>query len=92
MSTTTRIAGVIVSGLVLFGCAATSQNAPPKPAASAATANPNCLTETGSRIPSGKSGCRGFGSSYSHDDIDRTGKTSAADALATLDPSVTVHR
>lgn len=91
MSTTMRIAGVIVSGLVLFGCAATSQNVPPKPAASAAT-NPNCLTDTGSRIPSGKSGCRGFGNSYSHDDIDRTGKTSAADALATLDPSVTVHR
>ena len=90
MSTTMRIAGVIVSGLVLFGCAATSQNVQPKPAASAA--NPNCLTETGSRISAGKSGCRGFGSSYSHDDIDRTGKTSAGDALALLDPSITVHR
>jgi len=90
MSTTMRIAGVIVSGLVLFGCAATSQNVQPKPAASAA--NPNCLTETGSRISSGKSGCRGFGSSYSHDDIDRTGKISAADALSLLDPSITVHR
>jgi hypothetical protein len=90
MSTTLRIAGVIVSGLVLFGCAATSQNVQPKPAASAA--NPNCLTETGSRIPSGKSACRGFGSSYSQDDIDKTGRTSAGDALAILDPSVTVHR
>jgi hypothetical protein len=90
MSTTLRIAGIIVSGLVLFGCAATSQNVSPKPAATAA--NPNCLTETGSRIPSGKTGCRGFGSSYSHDDIDRTGRTSAGDALAILDPSITVHR
>jgi len=92
MSTTLRIAGVIVSGLVLFGCAATSQNVQPKPAASAAMKNPNCLTETGSRISSGKSGCRGFGSSYSQDDIDRTGKMSAGDALAILDPAVTVHR
>ena len=92
MSTTLRIAGIIVSGLVLFGCAATSQNVNSKPPASAAMKNPNCLTETGSRIPSGKSGCRGFGSSYSHDEIDRTGKTSAGDALAILDPSVTVHR
>ena len=92
MSTTMRIAGVIVSGLVLFGCAATPQNVNSKPAASAATTNPNCLTETGSRISSGKSGCRGYGREYSHDDIDRTGKLSAADALSLLDPSITVHR
>jgi hypothetical protein len=92
MSATLRIAGVIVSGLVLFGCAATSQNVSPKPAATAATMNPNCLTETGSRIAPGKPGCRGFGRSYSQDDIDRTGKTSAGDALALLDPSITVHR
>jgi hypothetical protein len=89
MSTTMRIAGVIVSGLVLFGCAATHQNAQPK---AASAVNPNCLTETGSRIASGKSGCRGYGSAYSHDDIDRTGRTSAGDALALMDPSITVHR
>jgi hypothetical protein len=89
MSTTIRIAGVIVSGLVLFGCAATSQNT--KPAASAAM-DPNCLTDTGDLISSGKPGCRGFGRSYSKADIDRTGATQAGDALALLDPSITVHR
>ena len=89
MSATMRIAGIIVAGLVLFGCAATSQNT--KPAASAATNNPNCLTDTGDRISSGKQGCRGYGRSYSKDDIDRTGLTTAGDALGLLDPSVTVH-
>jgi hypothetical protein len=91
MSATMRIAGVIVSGLVLFGCAATSQDAKSKPPASAMK-DPNCLTETGNRVSLGKQGCRGFGRSYSKDDIDRTGSTNAGDALALLDPSITVHR
>jgi hypothetical protein len=91
MRATIRIAAVIVSGLVLFGCAATPQN-PSKPAATAATQDSNCLTETGSRIPSHKAGCRGYGRSYSSEDIDRTGSTNAGDALSLLDPSITVHR
>jgi hypothetical protein len=90
MSATIRITGVIVSGLILFGCAATPQNS--KPPATAAMKDPNCLTETGSRISAVNSNCRGFGRSYSHDDIDRTGLTNAADALALMDPSITVHR
>lgn len=80
-----RIAVVVLGGAALFGCA--TQNAKPN---SAAAQNPACLTDTGSRITDPK--CRGFGQSYSSADIDRTGKVSAADALATLDPSVTVHR
>ena len=89
-----RIAVAIVAGASLFGCATTAENAKSKPAVTAATVkNPNCLTETGSRIAAtGTSKCRGFGRSYSSEDIDRTGQTSAADALAQLDPSVTVHR
>jgi hypothetical protein len=90
MSATMRIAGVIVSGLVLFGCAATSQDVKSKPTAS--TMDPNCLTDTGSRVSVGKQGCRGFGRSYSKDDIDRTGSTNAGEALALMDPSITVHR
>ena len=58
---------------------------------SAAAQDPACLTDTGSRI-AGNSKCRGFGRSYSSTDIDRTGQTSAADALALLDPSITVHK
>jgi hypothetical protein len=85
-----RIA-VVTAAAALFGCAATSQNQGAKPAVTAAVKDPNCLTETGSRI-SGTSKCRGFGRSYTNEEIERTGVTSAADALALLDPSVTVHR
>jgi hypothetical protein len=87
-----RIAGLIVAGACLFGCAAPAENAKAKPAASAAIAkDPSCLTETGSRAGGGASKCRGTGRSYSSEDIDRTGKTSAADALSLLDSSITVH-
>jgi hypothetical protein len=91
MAPYTRIAVVIVAGVSLLGCATTAENAKPKPAVSAADKDPTCLTETGSRI-AGSSKCRGFGRAYSSADIDRTGQTSAADALALLDPSITVHR
>lgn len=85
-----RIAVVILSAVTLFGCAATAENAKPKAALSAAVKDPTCLTQTGSRIsPPAK--CRGFGRSYTSEDIDRTGTTSAGDALALLDPSITVH-
>ena len=90
MNATIRIAGVIASGLVLFGCAATSPNT--KPAASAAVKDPSCLTDTGDLVAAGKPACRGYGRSYSKGDIDRTGATQAGDALALLDPSITVHR
>ena len=90
MSVTVRFLSVIVSGLVLFGCAATPQNPGSKPPASAAIKDPNCLTETGSHVES-KSSCRGYGRSYSYEDIQRTGQTQAADALGLLDPSITVH-
>jgi len=84
-----RIAGAIVAGVALFGCAATTPNAKAKPA-TAAVKDPTCLTETGSRVPGSK--CRGYGRSYSNEDIERTGQTSAGDALSLLDPSITVHK
>jgi hypothetical protein len=84
------MAVVILAGATLFGCATTADNAKPKTAAAAAVNDPNCLTETGSRIASNAK-CKGYGRSYSSTDIDRTGKTNAADAVALLDPSVTVH-
>jgi len=80
-----RIAVVVLGGAAMFGCASTAQNAKPNSAAQ----NPACLTDTGTRVTDTQ--CRGYGRSYSSADIDRTGKTSAGDALATLDPSVTVH-
>ena len=91
MNATLRATGSILAALVLFGCAATSQNA--KPAVTTAAAdNPICLTQTGSRISAGKSDCMAFGRSYSSQDIDRTGATSAGGALRLLDPSLTVHQ
>jgi hypothetical protein len=85
-----RLAGVIVAGVTLFGCATTTDSAKAKPATAATVKDPTCLTETGSRVPGSK--CRGYGRSYSNEDIDRTGQTNAADALALLDPSITVHK
>jgi hypothetical protein len=91
MNATMRATVGILAALALFGCAATSPNS--KPAAAAVAANdPNCLTQTGSNIPHGKGKCVGYGRSYSSEDIDRTGATSAGAALRLLDPSLTVHQ
>ncbi len=87
-----RIIGVIVAGAALFGCATMTDNAKSKPATAAAVKDPTCLTETGSLISRGPAKCRGFGRSFSSDDIQRTGSTSAGNALALLDPSITVHK
>ena len=83
-----RMIAAIVAGLALCGCATTAENAKPSAALSQ---NPSCLTETGSRITTGKPNCLAVGRSYSSADIDRTGETTAADALGKLDPSITVH-
>jgi hypothetical protein len=89
MTAYTRIAVVVAAGAFLFGCASTAEK---KPAVSAAAdKDPTCLTDTGSRVPR-PSKCRGIGRSYSGTDIDRTGQTNAGDALALLDPAITVHR
>jgi hypothetical protein len=92
MAANIRILGAIVAGFALCGCASTAGNVTSKPAAtSAIMKDSTCLTETGSRISAGKPPCRGTGRSYTSDDIARTGQTDAADALAHLDPAVTVH-
>jgi hypothetical protein len=87
---TMRFLSAAAAGLMLFGCAATPQNPNSKPA-TAALKDPNCLPDTGSLIAS-KSGCRGYGRSYSYQDMYRTGAYQAADALVLLDPSITIHR
>ncbi len=84
-----RIAAVVLAGAALFGCATTAGNAKSKPPVAAAANDPTCLTDTGSRVPGTK--CRGYGRAYSGNDIDKTGQTDAGNALAILDPSITVH-
>jgi hypothetical protein len=92
MASYMRTSGVIIAAVTLFGCAATN-GAKPKPAASAAMAkDPTCLMDTGSRVSAAPGQCRGIGRSYSNGDIERTGSTSAGEALSLLDSSITVHR
>jgi hypothetical protein len=90
MAVKMRILGAFVAGFALCGCASTAGNTS-KPSAASAQNDPTCLVDTGSRLAPGKNGCRGIGRSYTGEDILRTGQTNAGDALAQLDPSVTVH-
>ncbi len=69
-------------GLAVGGCAT---HAPP----SAATAanDPACVQSTGTRIESPNHKCVGLpGSSYSQEDLQRTGETDAGAALKKMDP------
>lgn len=79
----------LCSGLALVSaCAAT---APPKPGAAAFVPPPGCVSNTATRIPTSPSECAGFGSTYTQQDIERTGQPTAGGALRLLDPSLTVH-
>ena len=90
MRTKTLNAGLMLAAAMLAGCAAGAANM--KPAAVVATANgSSCPHSTGTRIPLGESDCAGPGRSYSSDQLQRTGATDAASALALLDPSITVR-
>jgi hypothetical protein len=85
-----RVSGAIAAIMILAGC--TTSGANMKPTAQTSAAAPaGCLTSTGSHIPPSDSYCTGLGSSYSSQDINRTGKTTVGDALPLLDPTVTVR-
>ena len=93
MNTKLRFGSTVAAALILAGCAATGGGTKPTDGKSAAVAkNPGCLTETGSRIAANDSHCSAPGRSYTSDDIDRTGATTAAGALRLMDPSITVHQ
>lgn len=67
--------------------AAAQTDAKTDPAAQAARKDPNCLTQTGSRVQArGKSACVGHGRSYDRKDLERTGETDVGQALRKLDP------
>jgi hypothetical protein len=73
---------------LLSACA----GAPSKPDhASAANVKPpaGCVGQTATLIPLKDSrSCAGFGSTYTRDDLDRTGETTLGPALRMLDPSI----
>ncbi len=82
MTTFLRVATATAAAIILAACAV--------PASRQVAENPNCPTQTGSRIAGDAVNCSGFGRSYTHDDISRTGSANAGEALRLLDPSVTV--
>jgi len=90
---TLRVTSAIFAAIILAGCAATAVDTRGKAAKPAAVAiNPACLNQTASRIPSSGANCSAMVRSYTNDDIMRTGQSSLGDALALLDPSITVHK
>lgn len=92
MTTYLRVTSAIASVLIFAACASNTAGVKPKPGASVAVAqNPACLTQTESRIAAKNTDCSPFGRSYSGDDINRTGASTAVEALRLLDPSITVH-
>jgi hypothetical protein len=81
----------------LIGCAAfggspvyadDAKPVAPQQAKPAAPAN-GCTKDTGSRLRRNTDGCPGVGTSYTKDDMIRTGEPNAGGALRRLDPSIT---
>lgn len=93
MTTYLRVTSAIITVLILAACAATPTSVKPKAEASGAVVqNSACLSQTGTRIAGDNTHCSAIGRSYSSDDINRTGSTTAGEALRLLDPSITVHQ
>jgi hypothetical protein len=91
MAIHTHIVAAMAAGLILASSAVLGNETSPQPVKQAVPARtPSCLIHTGSRIDT--KGCRGTGRSYTGEDLERTGKTTAGEALPLLDPSITVHR
>jgi hypothetical protein len=82
------IAGALIS-VMLAACAATPQATPPT--ASAKRPPVGCVSDTATRLPVPAGECAGFGSTYSKEDLDRTGQVYAQDALRLLDPTITAR-
>ncbi len=75
--------------LTLAACA-TPPVSPNKAAAANAKPPAGCVAQTASRIPvkDGSMACAGFGSTYTGDDLDRTGQIFVDKALSMLDPAI----
>jgi hypothetical protein len=82
---------ILLVALVAIAAAACTTTPANQYAESSAPATKYCLT-TGTRIVSKDDECSSpAGRSYSKSDIDRTGALTTADALRTLDPSISIR-
>ncbi len=73
------------SALALLAACATAPTTAP-----ATAQNPSCVSQSPGRSAN-PADCSPGGRSYTNDEIRRTGATTVGDALAQLDPSITVH-
>jgi hypothetical protein len=87
-----RLLGCACLGLTLAACATT----PPAPAKSTTAVaetqqRTGCVGTTATRLRVSPGECAGFGSTYTKQDLDSTGRVYAQDALRNLDPALTVR-
>jgi hypothetical protein len=84
---------IFVCACVALGMAACAgaPSASQQPKAAAAQPPAGCVAASASRLPQDPNACGGFGSSYSKDQLDRTGQPYLNDSLRMLDPSITTH-
>jgi hypothetical protein len=81
-----------VLGAVLCTAVAYADDAKPAPQPAHPAAPKTCMHDTGTRIKLAPDECSASaGRSYTKEDVDRTGKTSAGGALRLMDPSITIH-
>jgi hypothetical protein len=76
--------------LSLIACATTPSAPTAKSLAADSTAPPGCVGTTATRLPVTPGDCAGFGHTYTHDDLSRTGGQTVGQALRNLDPTLTV--
>jgi hypothetical protein len=65
---------------------------PGKETARAAAPRVGCVAMTGTHIVVSQESCSGFGTSYSRDDLARTGAADTAQALRQVDPALTLRK
>jgi hypothetical protein len=93
MNKVTLLSAIVLGSVLLNPAGARADSGQNDGAAAAKAPAPpaGCVQGTGSMIPHKAGQCAGFGRSYSEEDLRKTGKTSAGDALRMLDPAITVR-
>ena len=83
---------VCLAGAVCVTAPVFADDAKPAPQPAHASSPTTCMRDTATRIKLAPDECSASaGRSYTKEDVDRTGKTTASGALRLMDPSVTIH-